>query len=119
MERFEKVARTHRALAIFYAGVALLTVVVFAGAGLRDPGALVGILVFAGVFVVVHAFTARAAYQKKEGARWVSMAIGILFLPGFPIGTLIGLYLIANTWSAWTTEPAPRAPPAERTAPRL
>jgi hypothetical protein len=33
--------------------------------------------------------------------------ISLLLLLGFPVGTLIGIYLLVNTWKPWSP-PSPR-----------
>lgn len=122
MERYEKVARTHRALSWIYAAILIL----FLGLALmpgstRPPPALFAVAaVFGGLFAI-HYFTAKAAWQKKPGGRTASIVISIFMLAGFPVGTLIALYLLLNTARPWdeetrSSESLPRLP---REAPKL
>lgn len=102
MENHIKVARIHRLLALLYiiAGGAILAAIVIPGADGME-----GVVVMATIYLLalfaVHYFTARGARQKKEGARIASMIIAFLMLFGFPIGTIIGIYLLVHTWSPW------------------
>ena len=41
------------------------------------------------------------AKQRKGWARVLSLISGILSLPGFPVGTIVGVYLIYLAWSKW------------------
>ena len=106
MDSRTKVFRAHRALAWFYAfiGVAVSAAVILGSGGNTGVGFVLVPLVFAGVFSV-HYFTARACREGKPGGRVASIVIACLMLLGFPIGTLIGIYLLANTWRPWTAAP--------------
>jgi multidrug efflux pump subunit AcrB len=102
MDRQTKVFRAHRALAWLYGVicVGVLAVVLLASGGKLDVSMLPMVLAFAGIFAA-HYFTARACRSGKPGGRTASIVISCLMLLGFPIGTLIGLYLLANTWRPW------------------
>ena len=106
MDSRTKVFRAHRALAWFYAfiGIAVSAAVILGSRGNTGVGIVLVPLVFAGVFSV-HYFTARACREGKPGGRVASIVIACLMLLGFPIGTLIGIYLLANTWRPWTAAP--------------
>lgn len=100
MERHEKVARVHRALSWLYGLllVVFMFLVFFSGYD-SPPGRLY--VVFFGIVFVLHYFTARGAWQKKSGARTASQIIAFFMLFGFPIFTVIGIYLLMNAWSPW------------------
>lgn len=102
MDPRTKVFRAHRSLAWFYAvlGIGLFAVASFGAGGNVGVSVLPVLLMFAGGFAA-HYFTARACRQGKEGGRVASIAISCLMLIGFPIGTLIAIYLLANTWKPW------------------
>lgn len=106
MDSRTKVFRAHRALAWFYAvfGVAL-SAAVFLGSGERvSLDILIVPLLSAGVFAA-HYFTARACREGRPGGRLASIVLACFMLLGFPIGTIIGIYLLANTWRPWTAGP--------------
>jgi amino acid permease len=104
MDSQTKVFRAHRALAWFYAliGVGVTAAVVLGSSRGFEPGMLIMFLVFGCIFAV-HYLTARACKAGKEGGRIASIVISCLMLLGFPIGTLIGIYLLSNTWRSWST----------------
>jgi hypothetical protein len=106
MDSRTKVFRAHRALAWFYAflGAGISAAVILGSRGNTGIGVLLVPLIFACVFSV-HYFTARACREGKSGGRVASIVIACLMLLGFPIGTLIGIYLLANTWRPWPAAP--------------
>ena len=120
MEPHVKIARAHRALAFFYGllGVVLLFLALFVPGELPHEAAVGAVIVF-GTFFAAHYFTARGALEKKGGARAASLIIAILMLAAFPIGTLIGLYLLFHGTSSWETSEKPLPPRAPRQAPTL
>lgn len=118
MERYEKVARVHRALAWFYSIFLVLftllgLLALYRGNYSSLGGLVFGFIFFGGLFAL-HYFVARSAWQKKPGARTASRIIGFFMLFGFPIGTIIGIYLLMNAWSPWDT---PSDAPTERDLP--
>lgn len=106
MEANIKVFRAHRALSWLY--LFLLAAMGFVAFKLRaDPevGMLYLYLVLlAGVFLAHHV-TARGARDGKSWARTSSTVIACLMLLGFPVGTIIGIYLLVNTWRPWGPQP--------------
>ena len=104
MDSQTKVFRAHRAISWLYGaiGAGLTAVIVFAllkgdGHALAMlPGAMVFALLFA-----AHHFTARSCKQGKRGGRIASIVIACVMLIGVPVGTLIGIYLLSNTWRPW------------------
>ena len=106
MERNIKVARAHRALGVFYICLLILVVAAMAlGPEIKLASLIFPIIVF-GFFVAVHLATASGARASKPWARTASIVISCLLLLGFPIGTLIGIYLLSNTWKPWTQSSA-------------
>ena len=70
--------------------------------------------VFAAVVLVVaiislHWTVGGAAKERKPWARVASIVIAILLLPGFPLGTIIGIYLLVNAIPQW--DPPPKKAP--------
>jgi len=108
MDSRTKVFRAHRAIAWLYAilGVCISAAVFLGSGGRMDVTMFLIPVIFALVFSA-HYFTARACKEGKPGGRIASIVIACLMLVGFPIGTLIGIYLLANTWRPWTAPPSP------------
>jgi len=104
MQSHLKAYRAHRALAIFYGliGVVFCAVMLYVSNGLSDLELIIPLVFCLGVSAV-HAWTARACKQGRTGGRRASIAIAVPMLAGFPIGTLIALYLLANSWNKWNT----------------
>jgi len=95
-----KTARAHFALACLYGLVALICLFLFAS----DPGmrgAMVVVVVIIGGMFALHFAVSRGARQRKNWARITSLVFGFIALPGFPMGTLIGIYLISSAWNEW------------------
>jgi ABC-type phosphate transport system permease subunit len=109
MEANIKVARAHRALSWLYGGLGVVCVVsaalfIFSEPTLVDANllALFGFmaLCFGGLFLLHHV-TARGAREKKPWARITSSVIAVFMLLGFPLGTIIGIYLLIYANSEW------------------
>ena len=116
MERHIRIYRTHRLLAILYmiafAGIAAAIVIPMMS-GKDDVGDIPW-SVFAAVVLVVaiislHWTVGGAAKERKPWARVASIVIAILLLPGFPLGTIIGIYLLVNAIPQW--DPPPKKAP--------
>jgi hypothetical protein len=52
----------------------------------------------------LHLAVSIGAGAQKDWARVISLGMGYLMLVGFPIGTIIGLHLIANAKTDWRLE---------------
>ena len=104
MERNIKLFRAHRALSWLYlVMLATIGVAVLIAATHSHEWSLAAaapLFVMLGLFFLHH-YTAKGAREGKPWARTMSIVISILLLFGFPVGTLIGVYLLANTWSPW------------------
>lgn len=102
MEPNIKVARAHRALSWLYG---LLTVLMgYLVFSLRSETGVLVLYIYLGLFALVfaaHHFTARGAREGKSWARISSTVIACLMLLGFPVGTIIGVYLLVNTLRPW------------------
>ena len=106
MERNIKVYRAHRAISWLY----LLCISLFALMAFMSPDVSLAsmafpLALFTAVFLAHH-ITAKGAKQSKPWARTSSIVISVLLLLGFPVGTLIGIYLLANTWRPWDGHPS-------------
>jgi VIT1/CCC1 family predicted Fe2+/Mn2+ transporter len=101
MDARTKVFRVHRALAYVYAFAGSAVCLVMGVSGdLHMATALPLVLVLAFVFAL-HFLTARACKNDKPWGRKASIALSVLMLFGFPVGTLVGIYLLVNTWKPW------------------
>lgn len=104
MERHIKVARVHRGLSWLYGAIAAcMAIPAFMARNAPDLGALYAVVVVFGALAVLHHFIGKGARQMKDGARVASLIIGLLMLFGFPVGTIIGIYLLANARD-WATD---------------
>jgi hypothetical protein len=111
MERNIKVFRVHRALYWFYLVLIVLIVALIATHLDQLDAALIAPLALLAVLFVVHFVTAKGAKACTRWGRICSMIIGVILLIGFPVGTIIGVYLLANTWRPWG-QPASSVAPA-------
>lgn len=91
--RHQKAMGVHRVLAFVYAGLALvlLAIGVFSG---RLAGIPASLAFF--VPAAVHGAIAFGAARANPVAQVFSVLTGIVMLFGFPIGTVIGIYLLRN-----------------------
>ncbi len=101
MERNIKVARAHRAISWLYLVIIAMIVVLMVSRPNEIDLAVIAPLIIMSAIFLAHHITARGARQSKPWARTSSIIISVLLLVGFPIGTLIGIYLLSNTWRPW------------------
>ncbi|HEU0153442.1 MAG TPA: hypothetical protein VFQ84_08870 [Arenimonas sp.] len=115
MEPHTKTARAHIALAVLYALLFLgfLFLVANGEYDLTHASVLLPLVVFLAV-VGAHALAGWGARQRAGWARVLSIVIGALMLFGFPLGTLIGAYLIYNGTRDWALPKAPGPSYADR-----
>ncbi len=66
--------------------------------------AMIYSFVFLGIVFAAHHSIARGARERKPWARVASIIVACLMLPGFPIGTIIGIYLLVNGIPSWESE---------------
>ncbi len=103
----EKVYRAHRALAFLYGGltVVMLFIGFQASTARSGMGPIIGPALIIALLFALHMAVAVGAKRQRLWSRTASQVIGGLMLIGFPVGTLIGVYLLANTWRPWQSEP--------------
>ena len=94
----DKVGSAHRALALLYG---LLAVGFFGIALLSSEDASPWIALIIAVPAALHGAIALGAFKRQGWSRGASIVVGVLMLPGFPIGTLIGIYLIRYASASW------------------
>ena len=101
-EGYFKTARAHMALGCLAVFALLMLLLAMAGSSKGvDP---MPMLVVAGVMLfsaALHFAVWWGAKRRQGWARIVSIVLGVLSLPGFPVGTIIGVYLIAVAWKTW------------------
>ena len=101
MESHMKVARVHRVISwlclVFLAAIAYL---LFAPPANINRAAFAYSLLIALAFLAHHV-TARGALEAKPWARIASIVLAVLMLVAFPIGTIVGIYLLVNTLRPW------------------
>lgn len=107
MQAHIKTARAHAAISYFYIVVAALACafpyLVLTNAEPARMGEVMMASIFPLIFFclfVLHQLVARGARQHKNWARITTIVIGIISVFGFPVGTIIGIYLLVN--SSWT-----------------
>jgi hypothetical protein len=98
MESASNTQRAHLALFMFHLVLASVLVWGF-GAGKATPW-----LVILGLMGTSHIAIAIGSASQQEWARIGSLCWGCVLLIGFPIGTMVGIYLIANAKSDWSQE---------------
>lgn len=96
----EKVARVHQIFGAFYGAMALLFLGVFLVSDSRDDGRM-AVLIFV-IPALVHGLLAFGAIRRHGWSRVASLIMGVLMLPGIPIGTIAGIYLIRHAKSSWS-----------------
>ncbi len=106
MEAHIKTARAHAAISYFYVFVATLACAFPYLVLTSAEPARVGEVMLASIFpliffclFILHQLVARGARQHKDWARIATIVIGIISVFGFPVGTIIGIYLLVN--SSW------------------
>jgi uncharacterized BrkB/YihY/UPF0761 family membrane protein len=109
MEAHLKSWRVHRILSWLYGFIALMlfTLPYLVLTGDDHPGSRDIVVAFAipAIFVVLfllHHFVSRGAKARKPWARIGSIILACLLLPGIPLGTIIGVYLLTN--SSWQSD---------------
>jgi surface polysaccharide O-acyltransferase-like enzyme len=94
-------SNVHIALAGLYGMLGALVIYMATKNDDSDHSSSIAVAAFFCVPVLLHALIAYGARRRRGWARGTSKAVGILMLLGFPIGTLIGFYLIRNASKAW------------------
>ena len=107
----------HRWIAWIYGVLGLLATVgvgygSYREGGVAGLGLTLGIGAFFAFIVGLHAALAAGARRRSEAAKIGSMIVGTLMLLGFPIGTIVGGFLIYNGAHAWPPRRDPSMAPA-------
>ena len=68
----------------------------------------IGFMIYFAVLAGAHLFGAFGANQGSTAGRWVTRVLGVLMLLGFPLGTLIGIFMLMRTGdSKWESPENP------------
>lgn len=108
MENHIKVAYTHKVVSWIYAFFAIIFTFIFFIPSQNTP--LVTTLVFIAVplmlwmFSAFHHYTSKGALKKHKWALNSSRGLAIFLLIGFPVGTIVGIYLLINCRKGWGIE---------------
>jgi hypothetical protein len=94
----DKVARVHRALAVLYA---LLALGIFAAMWSDATAGAPWLALIIGLPAILHGAIAVGAFKRQGWSRVASILVGVLMLAGFPIGTILGIYLIRYASPGW------------------
>jgi hypothetical protein len=117
MEAHLSAARIHRLFGGLYAILAVVTLVVVVGLAISNgDGSILGgltIAVFFGIPAAIHLLTARAAAKGDGSGKAASTVIAVLMLFGFPIGTVVGAYLLYLASQNWHVQKRPRMSSAD------
>ena len=107
-------ANIHRTIAWLYGvvGVVVVALFLFVGNAHDSHGIVLVIGLVIGAIVALHAALAVGARNRNGVAKFGSVIVGVLMLAGFPIGTIVGGYLIYNGVQNWPPKRAPGASPA-------
>ena len=105
-------ANIHRTLAWFYGVLGVAIAAIFVLSGTHEWGVVTGVIALFGAVVAVHATLAIGARHRNDAAKVGSVIVGVLMLFGFPIGTIVGGYLIYNGAQEWPPRRSPQAGPA-------
>jgi hypothetical protein len=90
-----KLSRFHVELAFGY--LIVMSLLIYLLWPIFTPTEKVAVPVVSGCLVALHAVLARGCRVKSELARKLSVAIGVLMLAAFPIGTFLGFYFLPLT----------------------
>ncbi|MDZ4074702.1 MAG: hypothetical protein U1E04_08125 [Hylemonella sp.] len=109
MEPHLKTAQAHRFLAIGYLSLSIFIVAPLWVVSRTSNGIDLSRIIFAEtvvltagcIFVALHLVVAFGAKRKKSWARTMTNLIGVVMLFAFPIGTVIGGYLIWTGAEKW------------------
>jgi hypothetical protein len=102
MDKHFEVASMHRVFAWFFLG---LGVVLGAALFFTDSSyiSVVGVVSLMGLLALLHRVISVGAEDCRPWARKATLVVGAVYLPGIPVGTLIGgllIYLSIDPWES-------------------
>jgi hypothetical protein len=102
LKGYQKAGRGIRALGYlallgaFGIAAAVTIPAITSGRGAGGIGVGAGLLVVVGGFAWFQIHVGRSLLQHKDWSRTAGVLLGILHLPAFPLGTLVGAYVVWN-----------------------
>lgn len=103
LKRHVVVARTHHVLAwLGFVATLLILLTIFSSKEVPVEAFLLAAVT--GGMGLVHRHVSNAAMLKQAWARTTSIVIAVLILFGFPLGTLVGFYLLYHTRQPWNED---------------
>ena len=107
-----RAASAHRLLAWIYGLVLVgLCIYIYSAKRVEMIGLLLAPAAMLALLCVFQVVLARGAWLRKPWARILSLVVGFILLLAFPIGTLIGAYLIRASWTPWLEGRGPASAP--------
>jgi len=102
-ENYFKTARAHLALGCLSALVAVTMALTFSRTAERSASPeMAGFVLATIVFLAIwHFLTWWGAKRRRGWARLLTIIYATLSLVAFPVGTIIGIYLIVIAWKKW------------------
>lgn len=101
MSARDQVFRLFRALAVFFAVVAVVVPSLALSGQLRTAGDPWQGAVVLAILAAVHGVVAMGVRQGADWGRYGAIALGCLMLPAFPLGTYLGIRVLRSTGRAW------------------
>ena len=89
----------HRVIAWLYGAIGVVLALIAASAHARGGAVVIAVIV--GAIVLLHAALAAGARRRSGAAKTGSVIVGVLMLAAFPIGTIVGGFLIYNALQPW------------------
>ncbi|OSZ75857.1 hypothetical protein [Hydrogenophaga sp. IBVHS1] len=93
----KSLARIHLGLATFYGLIAVLLIAVHLAGDKASLGGVLILLAIFGLLPVLHALALKGVRQGWSWGRTLSRALGVLLLFAFPIGTILGAFVLMRT----------------------
>ena len=110
-----KLERVHKLVSyayFFFVAYGLLLVVLGLIRGQTDGYGFGLVCIFGiGPVGLIHWYAAKGAREGKRWGRNLSRGIGVVLLLGFPVWTILGIYILSQTGDKWQGRPSIKATP--------
>lgn len=114
LTRYQKAGRIYRVVgwlgvvALVGVAAAVALPIVAGGRAPRPGGIVLGLAItaFIGTLAWFNLYVGKAIHDHKDWARIAGIVMGVLHLPGFPVGTLVGAYVLWCLITGWEDVPA-------------
>lgn len=105
MANHVKAASAHRMIAGIYCVIVVLATIFIYAAVSNSPGAVaVMFAVPLAILAAVHFVIANGADNCRPWARTASIVLGAIMALGFPIGTIVGVYILKYSLAPWVPD---------------